>query len=97
MKATSVRRIFLAQGVFIGLVGTTLGLIIGLALSITIGHYELVPLSPETYFIDHLPVRTEPLDIVAIAAGSMLIALLATIKPSAEAASLYPLEAIRRE
>ncbi len=97
LKASSVRRIFLAQGVFIGLVGTTLGLIIGLAVSITVGHYELIKLSPETYFIDHLPVRTEPLDVLMIAIGSMIISLLATLKPSSEAAQLYPLEAIRRE
>lgn len=97
LKAASVRRIFLAQGVFIGIVGTAMGLFIGLVLAITIGHYELIPLPPETYFIDHLPVRTEPFDIVAIAIGSMLISLLATLKPSSEAAQLYPLEAIRRE
>jgi lipoprotein-releasing system permease protein len=97
LKSSSVRRIFLAQGLFIGLVGTTLGLIIGLAVSITVGYYKLIPLSPETYFIDYLPVRTEPLDVIAIAIGSMIISLLATLKPSSEAAALYPLEAIRRE
>jgi lipoprotein-releasing system permease protein len=70
---------------------------IGLAISIAVGRYKLIRLPPETYFIDHLPVRTELLDVMVIAAGSMLIALLATLKPSSEAASLYPLEAIRRE
>jgi lipoprotein-releasing system permease protein len=97
LRALSIRRVFLAQGIFIGLLGTSIGLIVGLATSISVGHYKLIPLDPSTYFIDYLPVRTEPLDVVLIALGSMLIALLATLNPSAQAARLYPLEAIRHE
>lgn len=97
LRAISIRRVFLAQGIFIGLLGTSIGLIVGLATSISVGHYKLIPLDPSTYFIDYLPVRTEPLDVVLIALGSMLIALLATLNPSAQAARLYPLEAIRHE
>jgi lipoprotein-releasing system permease protein len=83
--------------VFIGFVGTSIGLAVGLAISVAVGRYKLIELDPATYFIDYLPVRTEPLDILLIVAGSMLIAILATLSPSAQAARKYPLEAIRHE
>jgi lipoprotein-releasing system permease protein len=97
ITATGIRRIFLLQGVFIGFVGTSIGLAVGLAISVAVGRYKLIELDPATYFIDYLPVRTEPLDILLIVAGSMLIAILATLSPSAQAARKYPLEAIRHE
>jgi lipoprotein-releasing system permease protein len=97
MTAANIRRIFRLQGVFIGIVGTTLGLLIGLGISIPVGHYKLIELDARTYFIDYLPVRTEPRDVVLIALGSLVIAWLATLGPSAQAARLYPLEAIRDE
>jgi lipoprotein-releasing system permease protein len=97
ITASGIRRVFLAQGIFIGLVGTAIGLVVGLAVSVSVGHYKLIPLDPSTYFIDYLPVRTEALDVALIAVGSMLIALVATLNPSGQAARLYPLEAIRHE
>lgn len=97
MKATSIRRIFFVQGFVIGVVGTVLGLVVGLAASELIGRGKLIPLDPSVYFIDHLPVATEPLDVVLIALASLAVAALATIYPARQAAKLYPVEAIRHE
>jgi lipoprotein-releasing system permease protein len=49
------------------------------------------------YFIDHLPVATEPSDVLVTALASVAIAALATLYPALQAAKLYPLEAIRHE
>ncbi len=97
MTARSVRRIFLAQGFTIGMVGTTLGLILGLAVSVALGHYKLIRLDPSVYFIDHLPVATEVLDVILTVAASIAVAGLATLYPAQQAARLYPIEAIRHE
>lgn len=97
LKASAVRRIFLMQGAVIGVVGTATGLVLGIAAGLALGRYGLIPLDPQVYFIDHLPVRMEAFDIVMIAVASLAIATLATVYPAMQAARLYPVEAIRSE
>ena len=97
MTSRSVRRIFLAQGLTIGVVGTGLGLVLGLTVSAALGTYKLIRLDPSVYFIDHLPVATEVWDVVLTVLASIAIAGLATLYPAQQAARLYPIEAIRHE
>jgi lipoprotein-releasing system permease protein len=97
MRARSIRRIFFAQGLVIGLVGTLSGLAIGLAAAVAINRYHLIPLDPSVYFIDHLPVDSRPLDVLFIVVASLTIAALATLYPARQAARLFPVEAIRHE
>jgi lipoprotein-releasing system permease protein len=97
MTARSIRRIFLAQGIVIGLVGTLAGLVLGLMAAIAVERYRLIPLDPAVYFIDHLPIDSRPLDVALIVAASLGIAALATLYPARQAARLYPVEAIRHE
>jgi lipoprotein-releasing system permease protein len=49
------------------------------------------------YFIDHLPVSTQPLDVILIVVASLAIAAVATLYPAVQAARLYPIDAIRHE
>ena len=58
---------------------------------------KLIPLDPQIYFIDHLPALNEGTDVVLTILISILIAAIATLYPSQQAARLYPLEAIRHE
>ncbi|MDQ4080306.1 MAG: ABC transporter permease [Gemmatimonadota bacterium] len=97
MTARSIRRIFFTQGVVIGIVGTGLGLLVGLAGALALGKYKLIRLDPKVYFIDHLPVALQPLDVAWIVLASLAIAAVATIHPAMQAARLYPVEAIRHE
>ena len=97
LKASSVRRIFLFQGMVIGAVGTGGGLLIGLIVAVLLEKYRLITLDPSVYFIDHLPVRIEFMDVAAVLVSSMLVSTLATLYPASQAARLYPVEAIRHE
>ena len=95
MTASSIRRIFLVQGIMIGVVGTTFGLLLGLATALALDTYKLIPLNPEVYFIDHLPVARQPMDIAVTVVASLLIAAAATIYPALQASRLLPVEAMR--
>ena len=97
MPARSIRRIFFAQGLVIGVVGTALGLILGFGGALALDKYQFIKLDPTVYFIDHLPVSTQPSDVVWIVLASVAIAAIATIYPSVQASRLFPIEAIRHE
>lgn len=97
LSARSVRRVFIIQGLFIGLVGTGLGLVLGLGSALALEEWKLIGLDPSVYFIDHLPVSTQPWDVALIVLASIAISALATVYPAVQAARLYPVEAIRHE
>lgn len=97
MQRGRIRRVFLIQGVFIGLVGTVLGATLGLIVGASVNRGHLIPIDPSIYFIDHLPVLNNPLDAIAVVAASLVIATLAPLYPSAQAAGLDPVTAIRYE
>ena len=97
MTAGQIRRIFVTQGVVVGVVGTAVGTIGGVLLAAAVGTYHLISLDPTVYFIDHLPVDLAPTDVVAVIVASLAIAALATVYPSSQAARLQPVEAIRHE
>jgi lipoprotein-releasing system permease protein len=97
MTDRTVLRIFVLQGVAIGLIGTTLGALGGLVLVNIIDRYKLVDLPPDVYFIDTLPVALDALDFLLIVVLSVVIAFAATIYPARQAARLLPVDAIRHE
>jgi lipoprotein-releasing system permease protein len=97
LRSSSVRNIFLVQGLVIGAVGTGLGLVLGFAGALALDKSKFIKLDPSVYFIDHLPVTTQPRDVILIVVASLLIAGLATLYPAMQAAKLYPVDAIRSE
>jgi len=97
MQRGRIRRVFLIQGVFIGLVGTALGSVLGVIVGASVNRGHLIPIDPSIYFIDHLPVMTNPLDALAVVAASIVIATLAPLYPSVQAGGLEPVSAIRYE
>jgi lipoprotein-releasing system permease protein len=96
-KKRQVRRIFMYQGVLIGLVGTAIGLVLGYGLSYIAGHYHLLSLSAEVYSIDYVPFAPRVLDGVLVALIALGISFVATLYPSWSAARVLPAEALRYE
>ena len=97
LPSRGIARIFLAQGAIVGLVGTAIGLVLGLAVALVVDRTGAVKIDPSVYFIDHLPVRIEPLDVLIVVVASVAVAVLATIPPARRASSLVPVDAIRAE
>lgn len=97
LTGRAVMRVFMYQGMVIGLVGTGLGLGLGGVLAGTLDRYRFIQLPSDVYFVDSLPVEMDPLDILLIVLAALLISFLATLYPARQAAELLPVEAIRHE
>ena len=96
-SSRSIMSIFIFQGLFVGLVGTILGLMSGSFLCYLLARYEFIELPPDVYYISTLPVRMEWLDVVSIVVAAIIISFLATVYPSWQASKVNPVEALRYE
>jgi lipoprotein-releasing system permease protein len=96
-RKSQVRRLFITQGLLIGVIGTAIGLVLGYALSWAGGHYHLLSLAPEVYSIDYVPFAPRALDGALVALVAIGISLVATLYPSWSAARILPAEALRYE
>ena len=97
LTSPAVGRVFLVQGAVIGGIGTALGLVLGLSVAYIVDRSGWVRINPAVYFIDHLPVHIEWLDVAVVVLASLAIAVCATLYPSRSAAALTPVDAIRHE
>ena len=89
-----VRGIFMAEGVVIGVVGSSIGTVLGLAGCWFLEEYGY-PLNTDVYYLDTLPVEIESSMVAMVAVGAVLICFLATLYPSTRAAFLDPVEGLR--
>lgn len=99
MGATSraIRRIFMLQGVIIGVMGTGIGYGLGLGVSWLLSRYRFIQLPKGVYSLDYIPVLLHGQDLVATGVCAMLLCFLATLYPSHQAASVEPVAALRSE
>jgi lipoprotein-releasing system permease protein len=93
----AIRRVFLYEGMIIGLAGTLLGLLAGTVTSWMADRFQLVRISGEIYYVSHLPFHLKLEDIALICACSLLISFVTTLIPSTRAGNLDPVDAIRYE
>jgi lipoprotein-releasing system permease protein len=94
-SAASIRRIFMLQGLVIGLLGTFGGAIAGYVLIYILDHYKLIRVPIEVYSISYVPFTLEPRDFLIVIASAIVICFVATVYPSRQAAKLDPAQALR--
>ncbi|HNX81514.1 MAG TPA: ABC transporter permease [Candidatus Omnitrophota bacterium] len=96
MPASSVRKIFVLEGLAIGLLGIGFGVFGGVGLCVLLKKYQFIKLPQDVYYIDRLPVSIAlwP-DVALIVLAALMIALIATIYPAIKASRLHPVEALR--
>ncbi len=92
-----IMKIFLFNGVVIGLIGSVAGTIIGVTASYLQHRYHIIPLAGDIYFVNFLPAIVEPLDVLIVFVGTNLLCILATLYPAWSASKLLPAQAIRLE
>ncbi len=104
-RSSSIMKIFVLEGLIIGIIGTTLGVLSGLLIS-----FNLEPIinviqkvtgknffSKEIYYLDHFPSQVVMSDVIAISVTAIIISFLATLYPAWQASRMLPAEALRYE
>jgi lipoprotein-releasing system permease protein len=96
-RHSQIRRIFMFQGVLIGVVGSIIGLIVGYALCFLAGHYHWPPLDETVYSMPFVPFEPRWVDGLWISALAVLVSFLATLYPARNATRIAPVEVLRYE
>jgi len=93
-----VARIFVRQGLWLGAVGTAIGLALSVPLCLLADHYQWIHLPAAVYdFITYIPFRLRWPDLLLAAAFPMLVAWFSARRPAKRAANLDPVDALRSE
>jgi len=96
-RRSQIRRIFMLQGVLIGVIGTAIGLVLGYTLCYLANRYRWIRLPEQVYSLSFVPFEPRWRDAVWVAAGAILISFLATIYPARNATKITPVEVLRYE
>ncbi|MDR1551330.1 MAG: lipoprotein-releasing ABC transporter permease subunit [Holosporaceae bacterium] len=103
LSQSSVTRVFFMAGASLGIFGTFMGTLVGVAFSINIqriqevldGLFNTKVFSPEVYFLTNLPSLLDPMDVLFTVSISLALSCLATIYPARKASQLNPTEILR--
>ncbi len=96
-SASSIRRIFMLQGLVIGLVGTGVGTAAGVGVATVLDRLRVIQIPADVYQLSYLPFTVVPRDVALVVAAAVVICFVATIYPSRQAARLDPAEGLRHE
>ena len=96
-KEDSILKIFMYEGLMVGLIGTFLGLLLGYFICFLQLEYKIYPLDPTQYKIDALPMQLRFLDFLVVTGASVLLSFIASLIPAKRAAKVDALQAIKWE
>jgi lipoprotein-releasing system permease protein len=92
----AILRVFIAEGLYIGLLGLAMGVGVGVATCLSIDRFGL-PLPTDVYYISKLPVVMRVWEILTVAALALVLCCLATLYPAVLASRMRPVEGLRYE
>lgn len=93
----SIMKVFMLEGVIIGVFGTAIGTVLGLIVSWAGDAYKLIPLQGGSYYLDHLPFTITFSDVIITIISAIVICFLSTIYPARQASKLDPVVVFRYE
>ncbi|HMB41718.1 MAG TPA: ABC transporter permease [Balneolaceae bacterium] len=96
MTKKKIKKIFRNQGLYIGLIGSGIGGVVGLLITFAQKEFSLVKLS-SSFIIDAYPVAIQISDIILVLLGTMTLCLLASWYPALRASNVQPADAVRGE
>ena len=96
-RTAQIRRIFMLQGILIGIVGSAFGLVIGHMICYLAEKYRWVPLDETVYSMSFVPFEPRMLDSLWIAGLAILVSFAATLYPARNATRIAPAEVLRYE
>lgn len=96
-RQQQIRRIFMLQGVLIGIVGSAIGLVVGHSLCYLAGKYHWIPLEEAVYSMSFVPFEPQWADAIWIAGLAVLVSFVATLYPARNATKITPAEVLRYE
>jgi lipoprotein-releasing system permease protein len=94
-STASIRRIFMLQGLIIGLAGTGAGTIGGCVIIYVLDRFKVIHVPIDVYQISYVPFTLQPQDLAAVVGAAILVCFVATIYPSRQASKLDPAQALR--
>jgi lipoprotein-releasing system permease protein len=92
-----IMRIFMLQGILIGVVGTIVGAFLGVTGSFIMDHFRVIQLPLDVYFIPYLPFHVRPIDFALVTFTALVISFISTLYPALRASRVNPSEALRYE
>ena len=92
-----VMRVFMLQGILIGIAGTLIGATFGVTVCTVLDHYQVIKLPLDVYFIPYLPFHVRIPDFLLVTGTALLISFLSTLYPALRASQINPAEALRYE
>ncbi len=93
----SILKIFMYEGILIGIIGTVAGLLLGYFICFLQLRFNIYPLDPTQYKIDSLPLQLKISDFFFVSGASLLLTFLASLFPAKRAAKINTIEAIKWE
>ncbi|MBT8400927.1 MAG: ABC transporter permease [Rhodothermia bacterium] len=95
MAKADIGRIFRIEGLLIGLIGTGVGLVVGLGLAYLQKHFELVPLvGADSFLLSAYPVAVRFVDVAVVSVIGLMLCVAASLYPARRAAAVEPAEAV---
>jgi len=95
-RPESLRQILLWLGGLLVGIGASVGTLLGIGGAIVLDRYRLLSLPGDVYFLDHVPFLIRPQEVLVILISTLSLALLCSWFAASRAATLRPVEALRR-